>query len=464
MYLNKSDRVEIIENAVTYIVVFAMLAYGVGKVVQFNHSAHVTSKVSDLTGMQLMWAFYGYSYPFVITLGVLEVLGGILMFFRKTRLIGCVFVSTILSNVILQDIYYDVNVGALKAAIVYQLCIFIIFWFNIDKIKLALSTLTSYITIPQTKSKRFLKFGLAVFLFVILRIFEYYVTIKWGSIQSDSETLKSQIQQIVSNKKAIVGVSIIGNKGKDTISLNGDRHFPMQSVFKFHIALAVLAEVDKGNLSINQKVEIKKEDLLPADFWSPLRDEHPNGGVFTIAELIQYSVSHSDNTACDELIRLIGTPKTVETYFKKNNINDIQITYNEEQMQAKWENMFLNWTTPKAASATLKMFYENKNNLLSKESYDFFWKTNFETTTGKKRIKGLLPEGTVVAHKTGWSGTNKETGITEAVNNIGIVFLPNGEYFIISVFVSASKENFDANEKIIAEIAKATYDFYLKKS
>jgi beta-lactamase class A len=42
--------------------------------------------------------------------------------------------------------------------------------------------------------------------------------------------------------------------------------------------------------------------------------------------------------------------------------------------------------------------------------------------------------------------------------------LPNGEYFIISVFVSASKENFDANEKIIAEIAKATYDFYLKKS
>lgn len=279
-----------------------------------------------------------------------------------------------------------------------------------------------------------------------------------------SESLRSQIQQIVSSKKAIVGVSIIGNKGKDTISLNGDKHFPMQSVFKFHIALAVLAEVDKGNLSINQKVEIKKEDLLPEDFWSPLRDEYPNGGVFTIAELIQYSVSHSDNTACDELIRLIGTPKTVETYFKKNNINDIQITYNEEQMQAKWENMFQNWTTPKAASQTLKLFYENKGNLLSKSSYDFFWKTNKETTTGKSRIRGQLPAETIVAHKTGWSGTNKETGITAAVNNIGIVFLPNGEYFIISVFVSESKESFDTNEKIIADIAKATYDFYSSPS
>lgn len=43
---------------------------------------------------------------------------------------------------------------------------------------------------------------------------------------------------------------------------------------------------------------------------------------------------------------------------------------------------------------------------------------------------------------------------------MGIVFLPNGEYFIISVFVKASKENFDTNEKIIADIAKATNVYY----
>lgn len=275
-----------------------------------------------------------------------------------------------------------------------------------------------------------------------------------------SDLLRNKIEQIVSGKNAVVGVSIIGNNGKDTLSLHGDRRFPMQSVFKFHIALAVLSEIDKGNFSLDQKIEIRKEDLLPEDFWSPLRDENPAGGSFTIERLIQYSVSHSDNTACDVLIRLIGTPKTVEEYIKKSGINDIQITFNEEEMQAKWENMFQNWITPKAASETLKKFYDNKDNLLTKSSYDFFWKTNLETTTGKNRIKGQLPEGTIVAHKTGWSGTNKETGITAAVNNIGIVFLPNGQYFIISVFVSESKESFDTNEKIIADIAKVTYDFY----
>lgn len=272
--------------------------------------------------------------------------------------------------------------------------------------------------------------------------------------------LRHKIEQIVSDKNAVVGVSIIGINENDTLSLHGDRRFPMQSVFKFHIALAVLAEVDKGKLSLDRKIKIGKDELLPENFWSPLRDENPEGGSFTIEKLIQYTVSHSDNTACDILIRLIGTPKTVESYFKKNGIQEIQISFNEEDMQAKWENMFQNWTTPIAASETLKMFYENRNNLLSKSSFDFFWKTNIETTTGDKRIKGQLPKGTMVAHKTGWSGTNKETGITAAVNNIGIVFLPNGKYFIISIFVSESKENFDTNEKIIADIAKATYDFY----
>lgn len=299
---------------------------------------------------------------------------------------------------------------------------------------------------------------------IMIRLIELtallFVLLSCQTPNTRTDLLRNKIEQIVSDKDAVVGVSIIGINGKDTLSLYGDRRFPMQSVFKFHIALAVLSEIDKGNLLLDQKIKISKDELLSEDFWSPLRDENPNGGNFTIAKLIQYSVSHSDNTACDVLIRLIGTPKTVEDYIKKSGVDDIQITFNEEEMQAKWENMFKNWTTPKAASETLKLFYENKSNLLSKSSYDFFWKTNKATTTGKNRIRGQLPEGTIVAHKTGWSGTNKETGITAAVNNIGIVFLPNREYFIISVFVSESRENFDTNEKIIADIAKATYDFY----
>lgn len=278
--------------------------------------------------------------------------------------------------------------------------------------------------------------------------------------QSDkTDLLRNKMEQIVSNKNAIVGVSIIGNNGKDTLSINGDKQFPMQSVFKFHIALAVLSEIDKGVLSWDQIIKIDKEELWKGS-WSPLRDENPNGGSFTIEKLIQYTVSNSDNTACDVLIRLIGTPKTVEEYITKSGVKDIKITFNEKEMQEKWENMFQNWTTPNAANETLKIFFENKNSLLSKRSYDFFWKTNIETTTALGRIRGLLPKEIIVAHKSGSSGTNKETGITGAVNNIGIVFLPNGKFFYISVFVTKSHENDQTNDKIIADIAKAAYDFF----
>ena len=103
---------------------------------------------------------------------------------------------------------------------------------------------------------------------------------------SKTGELRKKIEKIVANKKAVVGVSLIGNNGKDTLSLNGDRRFPMQSVFKFHIALAVLSEIDKGKLSLNQKITIRKDELLPEDAWNPLRDEHPEGGTFTIKELI----------------------------------------------------------------------------------------------------------------------------------------------------------------------------------
>ena len=87
-----------------------------------------------------------------------------------------------------------------------------------------------------------------------------------------------------------------------------------------------------------------------------------------------------------------------------------------------------------------------------------------ETKTGANRLKGQLPQGTVVAHKTGTSGTNKTTGVTAAVNDIGVVFLPNGQHYFISVFVTNSKENAETNEKIIANISKVAWNYFTAES
>ena len=150
------------------------------------------------------------------------------------------------------------------------------------------------------------------------------------SCQTSAQTvdsLRQKIEQIVSTKSAIVGVAIIGNNGKDTLTINGDRHFPLQSVFKFHIALAVLSQIDQGNFSLNQKIKIEKKDLTP-NLYSPIRDKYPNGTILPISKILEYTVSQSDNVGCDLLLKLIGGPQVVEEYFIKNNIKDVSIKIN----------------------------------------------------------------------------------------------------------------------------------------
>jgi len=274
--------------------------------------------------------------------------------------------------------------------------------------------------------------------------------------------LQQKIEQIVSSKNAVVGVAVSSDDGGDTLGINNRKHFPMQSVFKFPIALAMLSEIDKGHFSFEQKVEIQKKRLLPG-LWSPIREKYPEGATLSIAKILEYTISQSDNVGCDALLRLLGKPLAVERYFKKNNFTDISIKINEEVMQNNWDLQFNNWTTPKEADRILRAFYNNENKLLSKKSHGFVWKTMKATETGTDRLKGQLPEGTIVAHKTGYSGINKKTGITAAVNDIGIVFLPNGKHFFISVFVTESKEDLKTNEKIISDIAKATWDYFIEK-
>jgi hypothetical protein len=178
MKFDRNDKIEIFENAISWIVVFAMFIYGGAKIFQFDGASEIDKTVSEMTGMELMWAFYGYSKSYAITLGLFEIIGGALILMKRTRIIGCLFTSTILVNVILQDIYFEVHVGALKAAILYQLLILIILWLNKDNVIQSLKNLINFNKSQQSKLKFIIKLVIAFICFVILRITEYYITIK----------------------------------------------------------------------------------------------------------------------------------------------------------------------------------------------------------------------------------------------------------------------------------------------
>lgn len=287
------------------------------------------------------------------------------------------------------------------------------------------------------------------FLFLLISVFSF--------AQKD---LKKEINNIISGKNATVAVSILDFETNKSFDINGNKKLPMLSVFKFHIALAVLNEVDKGKLSLDQKILIKKEELLE-NTWSPIREKYPNGNIeMSLSELIKYTVAQSDNNGCDILLRLIGGTETVQNFINNKGIKDFAIKANEEEMHKTYAAMYANSTTTNAANALLKKFADEE--ILSKSSTDFLMKTMIETTTGTTKIVAQLPKGTPVAHKTGSSGKN-EKGLTIAENDIGIVTLPNGKHYAISVFVSDSMESEETNTKMIADISKIVFDYFSKK-
>ena len=275
-----------------------------------------------------------------------------------------------------------------------------------------------------------------------------------------SQNLKKEILQITKDKNGTVAVSVLDFGNDKSVHINGNKKLPMLSVFKFHIGLAVLNEVDQGKLNLDQKILIKKSDLLE-NTWSPIRERFPEGDIeMPLGLLIKYTVAESDNNGCDILLRLIGGTETVQKFINSKGIRNFTIKVNEEQMHQGFEFMYLNTTTANSANQLLKDFRDKK--IVSKTSTDFLMTTMLETSTGKNKIVAQLPESVPVAHKTGSSGKN-EKGLTIAENDIGIVTLPGGKSYALSIFVSDSMESAETNTKMIADISKIVFDYFSKK-
>lgn len=275
---------------------------------------------------------------------------------------------------------------------------------------------------------------------------------------AQKQNLKKEILDITKNKNATVAVSINSFEDQFNVNINGDKKLPMLSVFKFHIALAVLNLVDEGKLSLNQNIFIKKSELLE-NTWSPIREKYPEGNIeMPLSELIKYTVAQSDNNGCDLLLRLIGGTETVQKFINGKGIQNFEIINNEEDMT--YQSMYKNFTTTNSANDLLQKFYNGE--VVSKNSTDFLMKIMIETKTGTNKIVAQLPKGTQVAHKTGSSGKN-DKGLTIAENDIAIITVANGKHYAISVFVSDSMESESTNTKMIADISKIVFDYFSKK-
>ena len=274
------------------------------------------------------------------------------------------------------------------------------------------------------------------------------------SLRSQDSGLNDEVKKIAAQANGRVGASaLILETGVTVASLNPRDHFPMQSVYKLPISMAVMQVVDAGKLKLADKVSISKSDFIGRAAHSPIRDKFPNGTSLTVEELLQYALVESDGTASDVLMRLAGGRVAVQTYVTNLFVTDMIVLNTEKELSQDWSAQYRNSATPQAAVELLRALHERRG--MSEASQTLLLKFMTASTTGPKRLKGLLPPGTLVAHKTGTSGMEK--GITAATNDIGIITLPNGKHLAIAVFVADSPADEATRDSVIAKIAKAAF-------
>ncbi len=230
-----------------------------------------------------------------------------------------------------------------------------------------------------------------------------------------------------------------------------DESFPLMSVVKFPLAIVVLHEVELGRLALDTRYHLTAEQL-PADTWSPLAAAHPQGGEFTLLELLQAAVSQSDNNACAYLFRLVGGAAAVQQFLRERLGDDVAlvITHGEDYFRDRLEAKE-NHATPRAMVQLLHACFVERR-LLSPAGTQLLWDIMSAPAAGAPRLGAGIPPGAILAHKTGSSGG--QNGITLAYNDVGVLRLPGGQQGCIASFIGASRASVPAMNAAHAQLAR----------
>jgi beta-lactamase class A len=307
------------------------------------------------------------------------------------------------------------------------------------------------------------------------------------------KALEREWRGIAAETDGTVGAAALHLKTGMSVSLNGAEKFPLASVCKLPIAMNILSIVDEHKLSLSSEIDIPPQAVWPgvsviADHWLTVKR-------YKLDEMVSLMVARSDNTAVEALWRIGGGARAMSNRFRQWRIEGIRLDRSERECGLssagitrfpKWEE----WTptlldeltskvpantrqtamrafisdprdtaTPRATVELLKRTFRGE--LLSPSSTSRLIQILESTATGGARLKGLLPAGTVVAHKTGTTGT--EGGFNGGTNDVGVVTLPNSAgQLAIAVYIKGSNATAEIRERVIARIARAAFDAWSK--
>jgi beta-lactamase class A len=283
-----------------------------------------------------------------------------------------------------------------------------------------------------------------------------------GLSAAPGNALIERWQKIAGETDATVGAAALRLGSGRSLSLHGDERFPLASVCKLPIAMHIMAMVDEGKLARSADIQVIKQDVIH-DF-SELGHRWPAQRRFPLDELLLLMVAKSDNTAVETLYRIGGAAAEITARLRGWHLDGIRIDRTERQCNldaAVSMPRFLadprDTATPDSTVQLLRRLFRGE--LLSPASTARMVEILEATTTGPGRIKGLLPAGTVVAHKTGTTGTVKS--LNGSTNDVGVITIPKSAgQLALAIYLKGSRRDLPAREMVIARMAKAAFDLF----
>jgi beta-lactamase class A len=320
----------------------------------------------------------------------------------------------------------------------------------------------------------------------------FLLTAGAGLASAAPNDLEAEWRAIAREADGTAGAAALHLGSGRRANLNGDDRFPLASVCKLPIAMAVLEMVSERRLSLGLRMEIPPYDVWPG--VSPIAERWPKEKWFRLDEMVELMIEKSDNTAVQTLFRAAGRAVGMGLRMKEWGIDGMRLDRDErtcglEAMGVRNIPPVKEWTphmssalvgqvpaaeqavslrrflddprdtaTPNATLALLQKLYGGK--ILPGDLTGRLRGFLEKTTTGKDRIKGLLPPQTVVAHKT---GTTADAGdLNGSTNDVGVITLPNRSQVAVAFYLKGSTRPLAAREAIIARMARAAYDWALR--
>jgi beta-lactamase class A len=300
--------------------------------------------------------------------------------------------------------------------------------------------------------------------------------------------LAGEVSRLAEHALGTVGVAAYHLETGRWMTMNGEERFPMASTYKVPIATQILTMVDQGDLALTDMIEIEQEDVyLTSSAISDLLDDP--GVQLSIHNLLELMLQISDNIATDILFEIAGGAEEITGRMVEVGADGIRVDRTTWALIANWlgrddvtvanriypdeyralletelangyagsDNAAFNadpqdTATPLAMARLLRKIWDQE--ILSEESSSLLIDIMYRCQTGEARLKGALPPGTQVAHKTGTIG--------ETTNDVGIIDLPDEAGHVITVvYIKESKlPDNPAMEPVIANIARAIHDYF----